>query len=403
MMISFPLHHLAAFQHTAPEHNATSVHQREGGLPSTKTVTHNGTGRGSSTEPRRISVVDFFSGCGGTSAGLRSAGMDIVAGIDIDYEAARTFQQNFPESRFIHADITKLRTAALRPIVDGHDPLLFSACAPCQPFSKQRRGRSAADTRVPLLLEFVRFVKHYKPAYVFVENVPGLQTLSAEMGPFPEFTRRMEALGYHLDPRVIESCDYGVPQRRRRLVIIGSRGVPVAFPQPTHGPGTKRPTYSTVWDWIGDLPPIAAGETHPSIPNHRASGLSPLNQQRVRATPEGGGREHWPKRLLLRCHHDDYDGHTDVYGRMRRDAPASGLTTRCISLSNGRFGHPIQDRAISVREAACLQTFPRTFTFEGSLNSMARQIGNAVPVLLAREFGRAFVRHFRRHADEISA
>jgi DNA (cytosine-5)-methyltransferase 1 len=129
--------------------------------------------------------------------------------------------------------------------------------------------------------------------------------------------------------------------------------------------------------------------------------LSPRNQERIRATPEGGGREHWPKHLLLRCHLDDYDGHTDVYGRMRRNAPASGLTTRCISLSNGRFGHPLQHRAISVREAASLQTFPRSFRFHGSLNSMARQIGNAVPVLLARQFGRAFARHFRRYAAEL--
>jgi DNA (cytosine-5)-methyltransferase 1 len=379
------------------------VHHREGGLPSKTTLERRRAVRDPDAGSRRIAVVDFFSGCGGTSAGLRAAGMDISVGIDIDREAERTFRRNFPEAEFIRADITKLKTAVLREYIDDQRPLLFSACAPCQPFSKQRRGYSADDKRVPLLLEFVRFVKCYKPTYVFVENVPGLQTLSAEMGPLPEFTRKMKALGYHLEARVIDSCTYGVPQRRRRLVIIGSRGLPVAFPRPTHGPGTNRPKFATVWDWIGDLPAIAAGETHPLVSNHRASGLSPLNQQRIRATPEGGGREHWPPGLLLRCHLDEYDGHTDVYGRMRRDAPASGLTTRCISLSNGRFGHPVQDRAISVREAACLQTFSRTFTFEGSLNSMARQIGNAVPVLLARQFGRAFVRHFRRHGDRLPA
>jgi DNA (cytosine-5)-methyltransferase 1 len=248
-----------------------------------------------------------------------------------------------------------------------------------------------------LLLDFVRFVKYYEPAYVFVENVPGLQTLSPETGPFPEFTSQLNTLGYHIEAHVIESCDYGVPQRRRRLVAIGSRGAAIKFPRPTHGPGTRYPQYSTVWKWIGNLPPLRAGEQHPVVANHCASGLSALNLERIRATPEGGGRQHWPHRLLLRCHHANYDGHTDVYGRMRRDALASALTTRCISLSNGRFGHPLQDRAISVREAACLQTFPRSFRFEGSLNSMARQIGNAVPVLLARKFGSAFVRHLRRH------
>jgi DNA (cytosine-5)-methyltransferase 1 len=123
--------------------------------------------------------------------------------------------------------------------------------------------------------------------------------------------------------------------------------------------------------------------------------LSDENLQRIRVTPEGGGRESWPERLLLPCHKNDYEGHTDVYGRMRRNALASALTTRCISLSNGRFGHPVQDRAISVREAACLQTFPRSFIFEGSLNGMARQIGNAVPVVLAKRFGRMFKAHAR--------
>jgi len=390
-------------QHTTSEHNASGVHHREGGLPKKPIADRRDTIGDRLGGSARIGVVDFFSGCGGTSAGLRAAGMDIVAGIDIDRDAASTFTHNFPEAKFIRADITKLKTNALRPFIDDSRPLLFSACAPCQPFSKQRRGRAAGDTRVPLLLEFVRFVKYYRPMYVFIENVPGLQTLSVEMGPFPEFTRRMTSLGYHLDARVIDSCDYGVPQRRRRLVIIGSRGMTVPFPRPTHGPGTRRPKYSTVWDWISDLPPLSAGEIHPRIKNHRASGLSPKNLERIRATPEGGGREHWPKHLLLPCHHDDYDGHTDVYGRMRRNAPASGLTTRCISLSNGRFGHPTQDRAISVREAACLQTFQRSFTFAGSLNSMARQIGNAVPVVLAKRFGQAFVRHFRRNGANLPA
>lgn len=327
--------------------------------------------------------------------------MDILAGIDIDPDAVQTFAHNFPEAKSLRADITKLRTSALRSIIGYRTPLLFSACAPCQPFSKQRRGRSAKDRRVPLLLEFVRFVRYFQPTYIFVENVPGLQSLSADFGPFPIFVHRMTSLGYRLDSRVIESCDYGVPQRRRRLIIVGALQASISVPPPTHGPETHHP-YSTVWDWIGDLPPIRAGESHPKVRQHRASGLSPTNLRRIRATPEGGGREHWPPELFLRCHADEYDGHTDVYGRMRRDALASALTTRCISLSNGRFGHPTQDRAMSVREAACLQTFARKFAFFGSLNSMARQIGNAVPVLLAKQFGKAFRRHYQKHESELA-
>ncbi len=329
--------------------------------------------------------------------------MDILAGIDIDVDAAGTFARNFPEAKSLRADITKLRMSSLRTIVGDRKPLLFSACAPCQPFSKQRRGRSAKDARAPLLLEFVRFVKYFRPMYVFVENVPGLQSLSGEYGPFTVFVERMTGLGYNLESRVIESCDYGVPQRRRRLVIVGALGPRIHVPKETHGPRSRRPGYSTVWDWIGDLPKISAGETHPTVPDHRASALSPMNLRRIRATSEGGGREQWPIELLPPCHTGNYAGHTDVYGRMRRDALASALTTRCISLSNGRFGHPTQDRAISVREAASLQTFPRTFTYVGNLNSVARQIGNAVPVVLARQFGLAFRRHYRRHRRELSS
>jgi DNA (cytosine-5)-methyltransferase 1 len=186
--------------------------------------------------------------------------------------------------------------------------------------------------------------------------------------------------------RIVESQAYGIPQRRRRLVLLASRQGTLVFPVPTHGPG--RGSYRTVRDAIGTLPKLGAGQTDASIANHRASKLSALNLQRIKATSEGGAREDWPYDLYPKCHRGGYDGHTDVYGRLRWDAPASGLTTRCISYSNGRFGHPDQDRALSVREAARLQTFPDSFVFVGSLNSMARQVGNAVPVQLAGTFGR---------------
>jgi DNA (cytosine-5)-methyltransferase 1 len=168
--------------------------------------------------------------------------------------------------------------------------------------------------------------------------------------------------------------------------MLASRLGEVTFPSRTHGPGRR--AYRTVRDAIGMTPPLGAGESDDALLNHRAAGLSPLNLRRIRSTREGGGREDWPPDLYPDCHRDGYEGHTDVYGRLRWDAPASGLTTRCISYSNGRFGHPDQDRALSVREAARLQSFPDTFEFVGSLNSMARQVGNAVPVHLARRFGR---------------
>jgi DNA (cytosine-5)-methyltransferase 1 len=344
-----------------------------------------------------IRVVDFFSGCGGTSAGLRAAGMTILTGIDNDADAQASFRRNFPEASFIGRDIRKIRTSDLVRIIpdDRNFPLLFCACAPCQPFSQQRRKRKRNDERASLLWQFIRFVRRFEPEFVLVENVPGLQTLSAQLGPFERFISTLKRLGYHVRSGVVESRDYGVPQRRRRLVVMGSRLGPVYFPKATHGPQARKRAFSTVWEWIGDLPPIAAGEAHAEVSNHRAGALSDLNLRRIRATPEGGSRIDWPEDLHLECHKNGHKGHSDVYGRMRKHAPASGLTTRCISLSNGRFGHPTQDRAISVREAACLQTFPLDFELRGSLSSMARQVGNAVPVLLSQRFGRRFIEHAR--------
>ena len=347
-----------------------------------------------------LKVVDFFSGCGGTSAGLRAAGAEIVLGIDRDAGARATFKANFPGATFLEKDVKKLRTAALAPIIAAHPDAqwLFSACAPCQPFSRQRRDKRKNDDRAPLLWELIRFVRRYAPSYIFVENVPGLQSLSQQLGPFDRFVAALRRLGYAVNSGVVEARSYGVPQRRGRLVLVASKVGPVSFPPPTHGPHASAREYSTVWEWIGDLPELAAGEEHFNVPNHKAMDLSALNLRRIRATPEGGGRKDWPPDLQLKCHSNGYTGHTDVYGRMRKDQPATGLTTKCLSLSNGRFGHPTQDRAISVREAASLQTFPRSFIFHGTFAAMATQIGNAVPVLLARRFGEWFVRDLVRNA-----
>jgi DNA (cytosine-5)-methyltransferase 1 len=344
-------------------------------------------------------LVDFFSGCGGTSLGFRRAGMRVLAGVDNDSSSGTTFEKNFPEAKFFHRDIESMRPSELSRIIDSvaGSPLVFSACAPCQPFSKQRRQTKVDDKRIPLLLEFYRFVEYFLPLCIFIENVPGMQRGVDAESPFQEFREKVKNLDYSISADVISSASYGVPQRRHRLVALLSRLGTIAFPPPTHGPETGNPKYSTVRDWIADLPEIKAGEENSSVPNHRASGLSDLNLRRIEATPEGGGRKNWPKELELECHTNGYKGHSDVYGRMSWDAPATGLTTRCISLSNGRFGHPTQPRAISVREAACLQTFPRDFIFTGNWESMGRQIGNAVPVLLAGQFGVQIVNHIDEH------
>lgn len=361
-----------------------------------------------------IKVFDFFAGCGGTSKGFETAGMQTVFAVDNDTYAAKTFVRNFkgarflqeanfygplPETSFLLKNIEEVPTAALQPLIANFadHPILFSGCAPCQPFSNQKTQRPQHDTRKTLLREFQRFVEYYKPEFVFIENVPGMQKVVGKDGPFDDFLTALDKLGYSKDYRVVSAQRYGIPQKRRRLVLIASRLDIIKIPPETYGPGTSNPQYSTPKDWMKDFPSIEAGETNDTIPNHRAMKLSELNLQRIRATPIGGDRRSWSKELKLKCHTNGYTGHTDVYGRIKWDELSSCLTTKCTSLSNGKFGHPEQNRAISAREAACLQTFPKDFVFEGGVTLVAKQIGNAVPVLLAQQFGENFNQHLKNH------
>ena len=339
-----------------------------------------------------VSVVDFFSGCGGTSQGLQDAGMTILAGVDNNLDAASTFRDNFPKAHFFERNVLDLASSEVAKILPESGPVLFAGCAPCQPFSAQKKDKGVGDPRRLLLLEFLRFIEDLSPEFVMVENVPGLQTLDANAGPFRLFVERLSQAGYSVDYGVLRAVDFGVPQIRRRLVLLASRVSDIKLPVPTHGAGLI--PQSTVADWISALPELAAGETSAEDPDHSCMQLSELNLKRIRATKEGGGRMDWTDELKLSCH-SNYSGHTDVYGRLSWAKPASGLTTKCISYSNGRFGHPTQDRALSVREAALLQTFPATFRLSGTLTSRARQIGNAVPPLMARRAGEAILASMR--------
>lgn len=352
-----------------------------------------------------IKVFDFFSGCGGTSAGLKKTGMDIVLALDNDKDAIETFEKNIHPEKTICNDIRKVEIDEVKYYVDKYSKnhyILFCGCAPCQPFSSQNKKRfSSDDKRIDLLSEFLRFVKECNPDLILCENVPGLQKIDKD-GPLPSFVKTLKELGYSVpEPRIVDAQNYGVPQRRKRLVLIASKlGEPV-YPQETHGVNTNKP-YKTVRDAIGyeKLPKINAGEEYfdkKRYPNHCAAGLQEINLKRLRQIKAGQGRRDWSKELHLECH-KKHSGHSDVYGRLEWDQPSVTLTTRCSSISNGRFGHPEQDRAISIREAACLQTFPKQFKFYGSgIGSLARQVGNAVPVELAEVFGKMFTDHCKQN------
>lgn len=344
-----------------------------------------------------IDVYDFFSGCGGTTAGLQKAGLTPKIAVDFDADALATYTLNFPGSAPVLRDITQLQTWEIELHFEKprRRPVLFSACAPCQPFSKQNRQKQRKDDRASLLGHLRRFIERFRPELLFVENVPGIGCEPEDgLSPLDELMELLTDLNYFHDKATVHAPDYGVPQARRRLLVVASQFGPIHLPPPTHG--TAHRPHLTVEEAIGDFPPISAGETHPDVPNHRAAGLSELNMRRIRTARPGGNWREWDAELQLPCH-KGVTGYTDVYGRMSWSRPAPPLTTRCISLSNGRFGHPEQDRAISVREAACLQTFDREFEFVGNLASMAKQIGNAVPVALALAIGQMFKEHVARH------
>ncbi len=353
---------------------------------------------------KKIAVYDFFCGCGGTSRGFQKAGMDIAFALDIDQDAKNTFTKNFPSTVFCDKSIKELKVAELQHTFSEHQGSykLFCGCAPCQPFTKQNTKSPKQDERKDLLTYFGAIIKECKPDFVFVENVPGLQKVSKDKhGPFPAFKELLDDLHYKISCNVVAAQDYGAPQLRRRFVLLASRHGEISIPNPSHGKSTETP-YKTVFDAIADLPAIVAGECYDgdNILNHRAATLSELNMKRIKASEHnGGGRNNWPRNLWPDCYTrtnkdgTTHSGHTDCYGRLWWDKPATGLTTRCVSYSNGRFGHPVQDRALSVREAARLQGFDDDFEFTGNLNSMARQIGNAVPVDLAFAMGNHFINH----------
>jgi DNA (cytosine-5)-methyltransferase 1 len=351
-----------------------------------------------SDECHALEVVDFFCGCGGTSAGLRAAGMRILAGLDMEHDSAQTYRANFSDAAFIERDIRDVDPGEISAAIDRTPGarLVMSACAPCQPYTNFFRKSASRRPERTLLLRLLPFLDHLTPDYVFVENVPGLHKVPGS-STFNRFVAGLRRRNYKLAWRVVDCRAYGVPQRRRRLVLLASRHGPIVIPAPSHGPGAK--PYSTVRDWIARYPPIRHGEQHLVIPNHQAALLTDLNLERLRATPEGGGRADWPERLRLSCH-AEHRGHSDVYGRMAWDSTAPVLTTKCTSISNGRYGHPDQDRPISVREAAALQTFSDDFVFVGKIKSTTRQVGNAVPVLLARAMGAAFIQDVTSVAAE---
>jgi DNA (cytosine-5)-methyltransferase 1 len=346
--------------------------------------------RGNSKTPR-IAAIDLFCGAGGLTHGLLKQSIVVKAGFDIDPVCKYAFEHN-NDSPFILKDVSKLTSKEIKAFFSTGDITVIAGCAPCQPFSKYTQGRdSSKDKKWSMLYEFARIVEETLPDVVTMENVPQLKRHKV----YNDFEKKLTTLGYQVTSSVVFCPDYGIPQTRHRLVLLASKLGPISLVKPSRKPEK----YKTVKQTIGRLPSIKAGESHRNDPLHGASTLSEKNHLRIKASKPDGSWMDWNDDLVADCHKKaGRETYRSVYGRMSWNKPSPTITTQFIGFGNGRFGHPEQDRAISLREGALLQTFPKNYRFvaPGSqiyFKHVARMIGNAVPVKLGEVIGKSIRKH----------
>ncbi len=341
-------------------------------------------------------IIDLFCGIGGLTRGLMDSGFNVIAGFDIDPTCQYTYEHNnnvpyhMQNIREIHAaDLNELYTEDAIRILVG--------CAPCQPFSQMRFKLGEAnehDEKYNLLLEYGRLIEELHPTIISMENVPQIKKTEIYM----QFIQMLQDNGYYFSEKVVYCPDYGIPQSRRRFVLIGSLLGPIELIAPTH----HREDVS-VRNFIDHLPHIEAGGVDPNDALHRSASLSEINLRRIRASRPGGTWRDWPEELRCPCHRKSSGKtYSSVYGRMSWDRIGPTITTQFYSFGTGRYGHPEQDRALSLREGAMLQTFPQDYDFidpnrEFVFRDIARHIGNAVPVRLGEVIGETIIRHLEEY------
>lgn len=347
-----------------------------------------------------VQVVDLFCGVGGLTRGLLDAGLEVIAGYDIDPTCQFTYEHNNHVEYNIE-NIREVNGDEIDNLYADNAVKVLVGCAPCQPFSQMRfklRDANERDEKYDLLLEFGRLIEEVHPTIVSMENVPQIQKTDV----YDEFLNTLEEIGYHIDAKVVFCPDYGIPQTRRRFVLVASLLGPIRIIPPTHN---RQDVH--VRDFIQNLPQLAAGETDPNDPMHRSARLSEINLQRIRASIPGGTWRDWPENLRCECHKKaSGQTYSSVYGRMTWEQIGPTITTQFYAYGTGRYGHPEQDRALSLREGALLQTFPQNYNFinpnaDFVLGDIARHIGNAVPVRLGEVIGESIVEHLRLHNIEV--
>ena len=347
---------------------------------------------------KNCTIIDLFCGAGALTHGFVLEGFNVVAGLDADKSCKYAYETNNPGTTFIEKKIEDVEAAELNQWYPEGDVKILVGCAPCQPFSAYNKGKRNQDDKWKLLDNFSDLISDIAPDIVSMENVPTLTTFRKGM-IYRNFVDRLKE-DYVVTEYLRVSClDYGVPQHRERLVLFASKPKygKIELLGQTHTPDT----YKKVRDVISDLEPLEAGQTSQNDPYHKASSLSELNLRRIKASKPGGTWRDWPDELVARCHQQESgNSYSSIYGRMTWDAPSHTITTQCYGFGNGRFGHPEQDRAISLREAARLQTFPDNYEFvppdePHPITTISRFIGNAVPVKLARVIAKSIECHLK--------
>lgn len=350
-----------------------------------------------SLSKQKYEVIDLFCGIGGLTHGFKNVGFNVLAGYDIDDSCRFAFEYN-NNTQFIKKDIKEIQAKDLKKQYSKDAIKILVGCAPCQPFSNYSHKTKSKNEKWQLLYEFGRLVQEVQPDIVSMENVPGLPKFGKGK-VYNAFRKVLRDNNYKLSEAIVNCPDYGIPQYRKRFVLLASKLGDIKLIPKTHTPDI----YISVADTIRSLEPLRHGEQSKKDPIHRANKLSAKNLKRIKQSKPGGTWRDWDEDLLLECHKKN-SGKTyvSVYGRMEWNKPAPTMTTHCVGIGNGRFGHPEQDRAISLREAALFQTFPIDYQFvkkggSFTVKTISTHIGNAVPPRLGEVIAKSIELHLEQH------
>lgn len=366
----------------------------------------------------KFKAIDLFCGAGGLSTGLKKSGFRLCLGVDIDEKALKTYKCNLKRTKVLKEDIKKVTGEKITELtgINRRDNFLLAGCPPCQGFSSLGK-RDANDEKNELVYEYIRIINELEPSFILMENVPGMSTgVGKEI--FKNVVKELEE-NYHVEYATLNAADFGVPQIRKRLVLHGIRNdvydnlgldkeKQKILPKPTHSKEKKKGyrKWVTVRKAIFDLPILGAGESYDDgiIKNHKARSLSETNIERLQEIRlHGGNREMISEELQLECHKKENVSYTDTYGIIDPDKPAPTITSGCTIISKGRYCHPTQNRGLSIREAARLQSFDDKFEFQGNMGEMSLQIGNAVPPKLAQASGKVIINYMGLYEDYLEA